>query len=139
MVLWNTIGIKFIKNKKMEVTEFRNDFTEESVDDLFDTTAVDTTTEETGPQPTIVPVPNITVSEVLRLLNSGYSRTTKDKAYNSSIGCIQEYFNLTDSQVKEVFKFPALKGKRTKTVRVNVPTVNIIDDTVQSESDENNN
>ena len=90
------------------------------------------------PQPTIQPVPTITVSEVLRLLSEGYARTESDKAYDASIGSIKAYFNLSDAQVKSIFTHPSLKGKRTKQVRTVVPLVNIIDDTVV-ESDVNNN
>lgn len=90
------------------------------------------------PQPTIQPVPTITVSEVLRLLSEGYARTESDKAYDASIGSIKAYFNLTYAQVKSIFTHPSLKGKRTKQVRTVVPLVNIIDDTAV-ESDVNNN
>jgi hypothetical protein len=101
----------------------------------------ETTVEETPvaetPQPTIQPVPTITVSEVLRLLGEGYSRTTKDKSYNASIGCIADFYGFTDGQVKDIFTHPSLKGRKTKKVVSRVPLVNIIDDTV--DSDVNNN
>ena len=101
-------------------------------------TVVDTPVTTEAPQVTIQPVPTVSVSEVLRLLSEGYARTENDKAYNESIGSIRSYFNLTDAQVKYIFTWPSLKGKRTKQVRTIVPLVNIIDDTVV-ESDVNNN
>lgn len=125
----------------METTRFNTDVEAIPGAEAYFTegTTTETATVAETPQPTIQPIPTITVSEVLRLLSEGYSRTTKEKAYNPSIGTIQDFFGLTDSQIKDVFRHEALKGKRTKAVRVNVPTVNIIDDTVQVESDENNN
>jgi hypothetical protein len=103
-----------------------------------ETTVEETPIAETTPQPTIEPVPTITVSEVLRLLNEGYSRTTKDKSYDASIGCIGDYYGFSDVQVKSIFTHPSLKGRKTKRVVSRVPLVNIIDDTV-TESDVNNN
>lgn len=56
----------------------------------------------------------IKISEVLELLDKGYSRTSSDNNYDPKIGSISEYYNLSTNEIKQMFKHPALKGKKTK-------------------------
>ena len=56
----------------------------------------------------------VTASQVLADLRAGLTRTNKDKFYNPELGCIKEKYNLTTSQLKQIFASPSLKGKKTK-------------------------
>lgn len=58
----------------------------------------------------------ILASEVLELLASGVTRTTKDKNYNEELGSIEEKYNLSKAEVAALFSHPVLKGARTRTV-----------------------
>ena len=61
------------------------------------------------------PKREIKISEVLGLLDKGYTRLTK---FDKGEGSIQSFYGLTNSQVKELFEAPKLKGRKTKTVSV---------------------
>lgn len=81
--------------------------------------------EETAPV-------KISVSEVLGLLEKGYTRTNKTRMYNPEIGSIAEYYDLSDAQVTEMFKHPKLSGKRTK--KVLSRSFELMDDTNENNS-----
>jgi len=62
-------------------------------------------------------IPTISVQEVLKLLEDGYTRTrSRDRGY----GSIQEKFDLTTSQLTDLFSHPKLKGKKTKFPRLHI-------------------
>jgi len=67
-------------------------------------------------------VKNIKISEVIALLNKGYTRYKFDS--RNSIGSIQEFYDLKKTEVVKLFKDPKLKGKKVKSVPINV-----VDDT----------
>jgi len=64
--------------------------------------------ERTGPV-------TISLSGVLADLENGITRKEGDKGYNPELGSIQEKYSITKSDVDELFKHPALKGKKVKT------------------------
>jgi hypothetical protein len=90
------------------------------------------------PTPTILPMPTITISEVLGMLKRGYARTTTDKSYDANVGTIAEFYGMSDNEIKELFRHPKLKGKKTVKVKNEVSRFTIVDDT-ESEINENNN
>lgn len=67
----------------------------------------------------------VKISEIQDLLKLGYARLKKDDLGN---GSIQEKYELTTSQVKDLFQHPKLKG-----LKVKVPGVTIVDDTPEVE------
>ena len=90
------------------------------------------------PTPTILPMPTITISEVLGMLKRGYARTTTDKSYDANVGTIAEFYGMSDNEIKELFRHPKLKGKKTVKVKNEVSRFTIVYDT-ESEINENNN
>lgn len=54
--------------------------------------------------------PPIVVQDVLELLKRGYTRLTK---HDLGYGSIQAHYNLSSTQVKELFSHPKLKMKKT--------------------------
>ena len=76
----------------------------------------------------------IKVTDVLELLEKGYTRTKNHKGYNPEIGSIEEYYGLSSSDVDMMFKHEKLKGKRTK----EVPVTNFVleDDTEDKSNQE---
>tara|TARA_R110001606_G_scaffold398966_1_gene579745 strand:- start:242 stop:721 length:480 start_codon:yes stop_codon:yes gene_type:complete len=59
----------------------------------------------------------IKISKVLELMKDGYSRTSDSKSYNPEIGSVQEYFSLSDHEVKHLFSFSRLKNAKTSTAK----------------------
>ena len=55
----------------------------------------------------------ITIPGVLRDLENGLTRTPKDKNYNPEVGCLKDKYSLSGVELKEIFKHPKLKGKKT--------------------------
>lgn len=53
------------------------------------------------------------ISEILTDLENGYTRTTTSPGYDSTIGSIEEKYELSKTQVLELFKHPKLFKKRT--------------------------
>jgi hypothetical protein len=88
---------------------------------------IDSTPEPVAP---IIESPVYKISTFLDMLSRGYTRTTKEKAYDASIGTIQDHFNLSKEDMKIIFSHPSLKGKKTKQVRKSTPLFTLIDDTV---------
>lgn len=72
----------------------------------------------------------ISISEIITLMGSGYTRTNTARNYNSEIGCIQDYYDLPKEQVKLLFEHPKLAG--VKTTKVIAPTFTLVDDTAES-------
>lgn len=68
----------------------------------------------------------ITVSQVLELLSSGYTRTTDNPNYNPEIGSIEDELGLTPSEIKHLFTHPKLVGR--KTIKPKVYNFEIVDD-----------
>ena len=69
----------------------------------------------------------IKISEILEHLTSGYTRLKADKNYDSKVGSIQEKYELSRSQIAELFKHPKLKGR--KTISPKLSSFEIVDDT----------
>jgi len=86
----------------------------------------------------VVKKTTISIAEVISLLHSGYTRTTSSTAYNSEIGCIQDYYGLSDDDVKLLFTHPKLKKVRTKQPSKNINDVFNIIDNVESTTTETN-
>lgn len=57
---------------------------------------------------------NIVIADVRFLMSKGYTRTPEDPAYDAAIGSIAEYYNISNDQVKLVFRDPRMKGIRTR-------------------------
>lgn len=76
--------------------------------------------------------PTITISEVITLLENGYSRTNAAKNYNPEIGSIEDYYGLSKEQVRLLFQHPKLQGVRTK--KVTLPEFDLVDDTTTEET-----
>jgi len=72
----------------------------------------------------------ISISEIITLMGSGYTRTNTARNYNPEIGCIQDYYDLPKEQVKLLFEHPKLAG--VKTTKVITPTFTLVDDTAES-------
>lgn len=72
----------------------------------------------------------ITVTGVLNLLENGVTRTPKNKGYDAEKGSIMERYNLTEVEVRELFKHPKLKGKRTVFEKKSKLSFQLVDDTV---------
>jgi len=75
----------------------------------------------------------ISISEIITLMGSGYTRTNTARNYNSEIGCIQDYYDLPKEQVKLLFEHPKLVG--VKTTKVIAPTFTLVDDTAENVDD----
>ena len=73
----------------------------------METVTVNTNTENK------VTKPVLTTSAILKDLENGYTRTNKDKYYQKGKSIMEKY-NLTASQVKQLFETPSLKGKKVK-------------------------
>jgi hypothetical protein len=56
----------------------------------------------------------ISIKEVLNHLNNGVTRTTDTRGYVSEIGSIEEKYELTKAEIKEMFKHPLLLNKKTR-------------------------
>jgi hypothetical protein len=91
---------------------------------------IDSTPEPAVQTTPIIESPVYKISTFLDMLSRGYTRTTKEKAYDASIGTIQDHFNLSKEDMKIIFSHPSLKGKKTKQVRKSTPLFTLIDDTV---------
>jgi hypothetical protein len=78
--------------------------------------------EVTSPVAAPKEVKTIKISEVLSLLKQGYVRTKKQDKNNTGKS-IQEYYGINQTATMQLFDHPKLKGKKTKTV-----SLNIIDD-----------
>jgi hypothetical protein len=76
----------------------------------------------------------ISISEIITLMNAGYTRTNTARGYNVEIGSIEEYYELPKDQVKLLFEHPKLKD--VKTTKIVVPMFDIVDDTTRSTEDE---
>lgn len=69
--------------------------------------------------------PTIVIQDVLDLLKRGYTRHAKD---DKGYGSIQQHYNLTGVQLKELFANPKLRQKKTIVPR---QSLNIVDNDVQ--------
>jgi len=79
----------------------------------------------------------IKISTVLDLMKDGYTRTNSSRNYNPEIGSIQEYFSLSDYEVKHLFSFSKLKNAKTSVAKPINFFIELEDDTedaVQVES-----
>jgi hypothetical protein len=57
---------------------------------------------------------NIIIADVRFLMSKGYTRTPEDAAYSPAIGSIAEHYNISNDQVKLLFRDPRMKGIRTR-------------------------
>jgi hypothetical protein len=78
----------------------------------------------------------ISISEIVTLMSAGYTRTNTARNYNPEVGSIQEYYDLPKDQVKLLFEHPKLKD--VKTTKVVVPMFDIVDDTDETNTEDNN-
>lgn len=56
----------------------------------------------------------ISIREVLNHLENGVTRVKDSAGYDPAIGSIQEKYELSVAEVKEMFQHPLLKNKKTK-------------------------
>lgn len=130
------------ENTTVETTVTNNDWMNEAIIDWMNEAIIAENNVEIivdlspTPTPTILPMP--TISEVLGMLKRGYARTTTDKSYDANVGTIAEFYGMSDNEIKELFRHPKLKGKKTVKVKNEVSRFTIVDDT-ESEINENNN
>ncbi len=75
----------------------------------------------------------ISISEIITLLHSGYTRTSNAKNYDPEVGSIEEYYELPREQVKLLFEHEKLQGVRTK--KVVRPVFDLVDDTTEESDD----
>tara|TARA_R100001463_G_scaffold60026_2_gene112372 strand:+ start:215 stop:571 length:357 start_codon:yes stop_codon:yes gene_type:complete len=72
----------------------------------------------------------ISIAGLLEDLSNGLTRTKEGKGYNATLGSIEEKYELTKAEVKDIFKHPLLANKKTKAPR----TFLLVDDVTPSES-----
>ena len=60
----------------------------------------------------------ISLTGILADLENGVTRKTSDKGYDPTRGSIEEKYELSKSDVTELFKHPALMGKKVKIPKV---------------------
>jgi hypothetical protein len=70
---------------------------------------------------------DISIKSVLEDLGKGVTRTTTSVGYDSTIGSIEEKYNLSKADVSLMFKHPQLANKKTK----KAPSFNLIDDVTE--------
>lgn len=70
----------------------------------------------------------ISIKEVLNHLENGVTRTTDSKMYNPELRSIEEIYELSKSDVREMFKHPLLMNKKTKPPRAFM----LVDDTQET-------
>ena len=78
----------------------------------------------------------IKISDILKYLQEGYTRTKVEKNYDPEIGSIQEKYDLNKSQIFELFRHEKLKGR--KTIVQKVPAFVLIDDLVEDDTSNSN-
>tara|TARA_R100000908_G_C3734372_1_gene132744 strand:+ start:437 stop:793 length:357 start_codon:yes stop_codon:yes gene_type:complete len=59
----------------------------------------------------------ISIKAVLQHLENGVTRTTDSKNYNPELRSIEEIYELSKADVREMFKHPLLMNKKTKPPR----------------------
>ena len=69
----------------------------------------------------------ITIGGILADLENGFTRTNESKNYNVEIGCIADKYNLTDYDIKMLFKHEGLKGKKTRVSSTKTLSFEIVD------------
>jgi len=69
----------------------------------------------------------ITISEILSLLDQGYTRLEKDATEANK--SLQNFYELPASKIAEIFRHPKLRGKMT-----NYNSFELIDDTVEEDT-----
>lgn len=72
----------------------------------------------------------ISIREVLAHLENGVTRVKDAAGYNPEIGSIEEIYDLSVSDVKEMFKHPLLKNKKTRPGR----SFRLVDDVTSQET-----
>tara|TARA_B110000259_G_C14030841_1_gene406599 strand:+ start:768 stop:1115 length:348 start_codon:yes stop_codon:yes gene_type:complete len=56
----------------------------------------------------------ISIQALLDDLSNGLTRTVSGKGYDSTLGSIEEKYELTKAEVKDIFQHPLLANKKTK-------------------------
>lgn len=76
-------------------------------------------TIETKKEQIVMPTEPVKISlkGIIADLENGLTRTKDDAHYNAEIGCIQDKYSLSASDVKTLFQHSMLKGLRTKAVK----------------------
>lgn len=72
----------------------------------------------------------ISIAGLLEDLSNGLTRTKDGKGYNATLGSIEEKYDLSKAEVKDIFKHPLLANKKTKAPR----TFRLVDDVTPSEN-----
>lgn len=83
----------------------------------------------------------ISLSGILEDLENGVVRKRSSNNYNESVKSIEEKYNLSPSEVDELFKHPKLKGRKTKVIKeLSFILVDDIDnkDNITSSTEEDN-
>ena len=76
---------------------------------------------------------DIKISQILDDLERGVTRTSDSPGYKSELGSIKDNYNLTEKELKYLFKHPKLKNKKPK-----LPVlIQIIDDTEEEVVEKN--
>ena len=70
----------------------------------------------------------ISIQGLLEDLSNGLTRTKNGKGYNPELSSIEEKYELTKADVKEIFKHPLLANKKTRLPRAFV----LVDDVTTS-------
>ena len=73
--------------------------------------------------------PTITINGILEDLANGLTRTKLAKSYNAELGCIQDKYNLSDYDLKVLFKNSKLKNKKTHVAHSKEVSFILVDDT----------
>ena len=72
----------------------------------------------------------ISIAGLLEDLSNGLTRTNNGKGYNPTLGSIEEKYDLSKTEVKDIFRHPLLANKKTKAPR----TFLLVDDVTSSEN-----
>ncbi len=72
----------------------------------------------------------ISIAGLLEDLSNGLTRTKDGKGYNATLGSIEEKYELSKAEVKDIFKHPLLANKKTKAPR----TFLLVDDVTPLEN-----
>jgi len=59
----------------------------------------------------------ISLKGIIADLENGLTRTKEDTNYNAEVGCIQDKYNLTSTDLRTLFQHSMLKGLRVKPVK----------------------
>ncbi len=76
-------------------------------------------------------VVEVKITDLIEFLKQGVTRCKGDLNYSAEVGSIEEKYNLTKDEVKEIFKHPKLAGIRVRPLKEK--SFNLVDDTTPNE------